>query len=302
MYHGVSWMGRKILILGSTGLLGQALMHEARKRYEVVLGAARKYADLDFDITDDNKLEQCIQRHAFDVIINCCAIVDHELCEQNTALAYRINARPSSIIANISKEKQIKYVYISTDGYYHGDYVQKHSEDNEILLLNEYARTKFLGEVLALTNPYSLVVRTNIVGFRNKVKQPTFVEWAINALQNSEEITLFEDYYTSSISVAQFSKALLDIIEKDCSGIINIASSQVASKREFIEELAGQFGFSLKNTKTGSVRMLLANRPDSLGLDVSKAESILGYRLPKLKEVIAQLKKEYDYVQKRNND
>ena len=69
------------------------------------------------------------------------------------------------------------------------------------------------------------------------------------------------------------------------------------TKKEFIESLAKTFGFSLENTNIGSVSFLATSkRADSLGLDVSKAESLLGYRLPALSDVIAQLKKEYDNV------
>ena len=76
-----------------------------------------------------------------------------------------------------------------------------------------------------------------------------------------------------------------------------MASSEVFSKKEFIEKLANEFNFSLKNTHVGSVSSLSSKRADSLGLDVSLAESILGYNLPTLNDVIFQLKKEYENVQ-----
>ena len=50
----------------------------------------------------------------------------------------------------------------------------------------------------------------------------------------------------------------------------------------------------------GSVTELKSKRANSLGLDVNKAETILGYKLPNLSEVIQQLKEEYDELQSRN--
>lgn len=287
----------RIIILGGTGLLGQALQKEIQIRNYEVITVARNNADYCVDITDDLKLEELINKTKPNIIINACAIVNHKFCDENPDCAYKTNARPSAILAKLAKEYNFKYVYISTDGYFNGDTNLKHSESSQVELLNEYARTKYVGEIFSLTNRDSLVVRTNIVGFRGKKNQPTFVEWVVNSLKNKETITLFDDYYTSSITVTQFSKSLLDIIEKDISGVINLASSEVFSKKDFIETLADKFGFSLENTKTGKVSSLTTSkRADSLGLDVSKAENILGYKLPTLDEVIIQLKKEYDNV------
>lgn len=275
-------------------MLGQALKKEAVRRGINTISVARKNADYCLDITNDKELSDCLANEKPDTVINACAIVDHKACDENPSMAYRVNARPSSILADLSRQHGFKYVYISTDGYFHGDRREKHKENAPVLLLNEYARTKYLGEKLAETNSDSLIVRTNIVGFRGNAAQPSFAEWAINALKNEEKMTLFDDYFTSSISVAQFSSAFFDLLKHNVSGRINLASSEVFSKREFIEKLADVFGLSLKNTTVGSVKQLsTSRRADSLGLDVSLAEEILGYTLPDLHDVIFQLKKEY---------
>lgn len=285
----------KILLLGSTGLLGLALTEEAKKRNLEIIGVAHSNADVNLDITNDEALYNLIKEQKPDVVINTCAIVNHKLCDENTKLAYDVNARPSAVLANLANEFGFYYIFISTDGYYNGDDNKKHKKNDEILLLNEYARTKFAGECFTLTNKNSLVVRTNIVGFKGKENQPTFVEWVINSLKTQAEMTLFDDYYTSSITVTQFSKALFDLLPKKTSGILNLASSEVSSKERFIKELAQSLNFSLKNTKTGSVKNLnTSKRADSLGLDVSEAEEFLGYNLPDLKEVIKQIKDEYN--------
>lgn len=286
----------KYLVFGGTGLLGKALKNRINENKDICITVARNNADFCINIQDDIKIQKLIKEQKPDVVINACAIVNHKICDENPSLAYETNARPSAILTNLAAENNFKYVYISTDGYFHGDKNVKHLETAKVLLLNEYARTKYTGEQFTLTNPNALVVRTNIVGFRGK-EEPTFVEWVINSLKNNAEMTLFDDYYTSSISVSQFSIALCSLIKKNASGIINLASSEVFSKKEFIEKLANEFNFSLKNTHVGSVSSLSSKRADSLGLDVSLAESILGYNLPTLNDVIFQLKKEYENVQ-----
>jgi dTDP-4-dehydrorhamnose reductase len=237
-----------------------------------------------------------IKSRFFSIIINACALVDHRLCEVDKESAYRINARPSSILAQITRETNSKYVFISTDGYYHGDKDLKHGESAPVQLLNEYARSKYAGECFAMTNPDSLVVRTNIVGFKGKKNKPTFLEWVIESLQTGIGMTLFTDYYTSSISVAQFSCVLCDLLaSRPPSGILNIAGAHVSSKAQFIRKLAHVFDLEPGNCKEDSVDSLVdSRRANSLGLDVSRVEKIVGYAMPDLDQVLAQLKQEYD--------
>lgn len=298
----VNWMF-KLLLLGSTGLLGQAIYREAEKRGVTICGVARSSADVNINISDDIALISIIQTEQPDIVINTCAIVNHEICEKNHQLAYEVNSRPSSILTQLSLEYNFYYVYISTDGFYSGDVNKKHTPDCHISLLNEYARTKFAGECFTLINPNSLVIRTNIIGFKNKRNNTTFIEWVVDTLKCNNEVTLFTDYYTSSITVNQFSKALLDILIIRPSGILNLASSEVFSKAELIKRLALSLNLNLSNARYGSLNSYTnVKRAESLGLDVSKAEEILGYRLPNLDDVIKEITREYYELESRNQN
>ncbi|QQR49691.1 sugar nucleotide-binding protein [bacterium] len=286
----------RLLILGSTGMLGQALMREAQHRDIEVIGMADTgNADVLFDICDDAKLTQLIYDYRPDTVINTVAIVNLGLCEQDPGLAYRVNTRPSGILASLCRQSSSRLIQISTDHYYTGGVDGKHNESAPIHLLNEYARTKYLAECLALTYENSLVVRTNIVGFRQHPDNPTFVEWALKIIKNDERCILFDDFNTSSIDVTQFSHSLFDLLNKNISGVINLASRDVSSKKDFILGLAQGLGKNLTNARIDKVTNNSYQgvvRAESLGLDVSLAEKILGYQLPTkdavLKNLVAQ--------------
>lgn len=288
-------MSDLFLVIGSTGLLGQSLVKELRKQNKNVKTLARKNADICLDISQEKLLQETLSQLNPSVIINTAAIVDLLFCEENPDHAYATNAAPSKYIADYCSSNNVKYIYISTDNYYKNDHDQKHCEDDPLTLKNQYAITKKQGEDYALSAQDALVIRTNIVGFRYDRERPTFVEWAINALRNKEKMMLFEDFYTSSIDVNSLSKAISILIEKDVQGILNVASSEVSSKSAFIKALAKKLSLSLENTN--EVKMLeqqqTIDRNESLGLDVSKAEKILGYKLPNLSEVIDSLGNEY---------
>lgn len=283
----------RFLVIGGTGLLGQALNNEISKRGYTCLTFARKNADFSADITDYSKIEKIIEDCKFDYVINACAIINLEYCDNNYNEALKINSLPNYFLTQLSKKHSFKYIYISTDGYYKGDGNIKHNEDFPVSIFNKYAETKFLGEALTLYNDNSLVVRTNIVGIRNWGGKPTFFEWVLESLKLGLEINMFDDYYTSSISTFQFSKALIDLLSHNPRGLINIASSDVFTKKDFIVAVAKRFGYSLEKANNAKLSQFgKVNRPDSLGLDTQKVESILGYKMPSLDEVVEQLYKE----------
>ncbi|MBU0650986.1 sugar nucleotide-binding protein [bacterium] len=280
-------MIKKILILGSTGMLGKQLLQCFREKGANVKGAARKNADINFDIADDKQLIAAIYDFCPDVIINTAAIVNFDWCEKNKGMAYCVNSRPLSILVEAAKKIDSYLIQVSTDHYYTGDKNKKHSEKDNIVLVNEYARTKFAAEAFALTYNKSLVLRTNIIGYKGDELSPTFIEWAEKSLKEKMQMILFNDYYSSSISVLQFAKICYDLIELKVNGLLNLASRDVFSKKDLIEAFAEKKGYSLTNTKVGSVfDMQGVRRAESLGLDVKKIESLVGYKMPGLEEVI----------------
>ncbi|MCG8604151.1 sugar nucleotide-binding protein [bacterium] len=286
-----------ILVLGSTGMVGQALTVELNRQQRPNVGVARKNADICIDITHTEALVTVVEECRPDIIINCAAKINLTKCERNPLAAYLINTRPVGVLARLCTQKGIYLVQISTDHYYSGHGLRKHREDEPVALCNEYAISKYLAEHLALTAPHSLVLRTNVVGFRGWADQPTFVEWAISSLSNALPITLFSDYFTSSLDTSNFSRVLLDLMRLRAKGIINLASSEVSSKKHFVEALAQRLNLPLHNTRDGSVTEHdQIARNTSSGLDVSRAEALLGYRLPNRAEVIESLATQYSEV------
>lgn len=290
------------LVLGSTGMLGQALIKELSFRGKKVVGVAQKNADFNLDISNHVQLIDTIETIKPDIIINAVAIVNLSYCQANPKQCYLVNAKPSALLSRYCAAHNLQYVYVSTDHYFSGDLDLKHNEHSNTNPCNFYALTKYMGEQYALLNPDAMIVRTNIVGFRHRNTAPTFVEWVIQSIENGENITLFDDYYTSSIDVKNFSKALCDLIDKNINGVINLAGRQVVSKKVFIEALAAKLRISLESASIGSVAQISdgIERNESLGLDVQYAEKILGYSLPDLSSVINKLA--YEYYGKEKKD
>lgn len=291
-----------MIILGSTGMLGQALIETAKVNNIKVTGVARSGADANIDILDFDRLALLIKEKSPKVIVNCIAITDVNLCEVNPEMAYMVNAHLVARLVDICRELSVNLVHISTDHFFINDINEKHHEESPVVLVNNYAKTKYAGEQFALSYSKSLVIRTNIVGFRNS-RKPTFVEWILSSLKNHKEITLFQDFYTSSIDVYKLSEILIKIIndkDESISGLINISSSEVCNKEQFIKKLASVFNYENDNFTIGSISSIEGTkRAESLGLDISKIERLLGERMPTTNDVIESLYKNW---KGRNND
>jgi dTDP-4-dehydrorhamnose reductase len=292
----------KIAIIGSTGLLGSNLL----KLYSSldVRGFSRnssfnvepsRNTVIDFDNLE-NELREIFKEWRPDLIVNAVANTNLKSCEDDYELAYKVNALHTKTLALISREFESYFIHISTDHYYN-DEVKRHSEESEIVILNNYAKTKFIAEKFVLeANPSALVVRTNIIGFRKNSK-PSFFEWLLNSLKNSADVSLFTDFFTSPISVIELGNILLLCKKSRLSGVYNIASSEVIDKYSFGEQVFTIFGFSSFNVKKETLQDSVIDgtqRALTLGLNIEKIENALGIKMPTIYETLNLLKREYE--------
>src|SRR3989344_6862932 len=108
-------MKKKVLIVGSTGMLAFDLLRTFKKDYEVI-GASRA----DFDVTDKSAALSFIKNHMPNVVINTAAYHKTEECELNPEKSFQINAIGAFNVAKAAKEIGAKIIFISTDYVFDG--------------------------------------------------------------------------------------------------------------------------------------------------------------------------------------
>jgi len=293
----------KIAIFGSTGLLGSNLIREYKKKGFDVKGFSRN-TSLNVNIEDNNLIDfnnmsieitKKFNHWIPDIIINTIAIVNLQQCEENYNLAYQTNVKIAQNLARIAKNYKSYFIHISTDHYYN-DLKILHCETDDVVLLNNYAKTKYESEKKVLSeNNKSLMIRTNIVGFR-KNNNDSFFEWLLNSIKDNQKIMLFSDYYTSPICVNKLGELLVKCYNKGLLGVYNIASSEVIDKFSFGIKIAKKFGLSIENVnkvKTIHDKESHLARGLTLGLDISKIEDALCLKMPTVDESVNSLYEEY---------
>lgn len=105
----------KIMITGSSGMLGKDLM-EALRKENILIGTTSK----DFDISDIGSTVQAIQYNRPDLIIHSAAYTDVDGCKSNIDTAYKVNGLGTRNVAVACNEINAAMVYISTDYVFDG--------------------------------------------------------------------------------------------------------------------------------------------------------------------------------------
>lgn len=294
----------KVAIIGGTGLLGSNLV-KLYSTFDVRAFSRRNSENIDIrynNIIDFNKLDleltEYFQVWKPDIIVNTVAIVNLEKCEDDYELAYYTNCILAKNIAIVAKKFSSYFIHISTDHYYNDTY-HKHTEDSKVLLLNNYAKTKYAAEKEVLkVNNESLIVRTNIIGFRRNNKD-SFFEWLIKSLEKQEIINLYTNFLTSPISAAELGEILEKCYQKRIFGTYNIASSEIISKYTFGIKVAEVFCFSMDSIVKAEMLDTMQSsliRALTLGLDTSKIECALNTKMPTIYETLNVLLKEYEEI------
>src|SRR6266478_3785342 len=106
----------KLIVIGSGGRLGAALMRAYRDRFDV---AGFNHAGL--DLAKPDEIHRKIGKLDFGVLINAAAFTNVDLCETETDQAFRINTDAPRILAEICRDKKGKFIHFSTDYVFDGE-------------------------------------------------------------------------------------------------------------------------------------------------------------------------------------
>jgi dTDP-4-dehydrorhamnose reductase len=275
-------MCEKLLLLGSSGMLGSYISQQLETNKFEIIDAARTFNPA-INFNNPNKVISYIDEVKPDIVINAVAIISLDYCENNPEEADQVNGLTPGLIAEYCNNHDIYFIQISTDHFFHGNGRMPQRENGPVELLNHYARSKFLAEKKILHNKTALILRTSIIGQTSQ--QRSFLDWAIKNINLKENIDLFDDSYSSFLHCNQFVSILQILISKKASGLYNVGSSDVFSKAEFVIMLANKLDIKINYTLS-SVKNLNIDRANSCGLSTKKIENDFGIRCPSIEAVL----------------
>jgi dTDP-4-dehydrorhamnose reductase len=284
-----------ILITGATGLLGADLVSHLKKcDYKVITHSLTMKADVLFDLTDQEKSYEFLEKIKPSVIINLVSLTSVDICEEKLNLAYLKNTRSVVNLVNwIScSGTNCHLVQISTDHIYDGP--RLHSEE-DITITNNYAFSKYAGELAAIQIP-STVLRTNFVGRSKVAHRESLTDWVYNSLVEKKHVKVLDDVYFSPLSIKVLTEMIELVVQKKLIGIYNLGSRNGMSKADFDFAFAKYLELptnTMMRINSSQATFLKAYRPKDMRMDSSKFENALGLKLPNLEDLIGPLALEY---------
>lgn len=276
-------MKKRILILGSSGILGKNLVKQLKNKYEVLHNGLKKRK---FNLTRLGSLKKILKNSKPDLIINCAAVTNLDFCERNKLESKKINFGITKNLFMLRKIHNFKLLQISTDQMYNNKKHFKSSENFKPISLNEYTKQKLAVEKICIKNQ-ALVLRLNF--FSNEKKN--IFNWIINSIKMNQNIKLFKDIYFNPISVSSLSKIIKKIIPKilkdNISGIFNLGCRDIISKSNFCIYIINQLNSNYKNYKIVlSNKFIKTKRPKNMSMNIRKFQKKFKINLPKLKNEI----------------
>src|SRR5437763_16100477 len=144
----------EIVILGAGGRLGAALAREYREKFNVVA-----FSHTQLDLANAKQIREKLSALDFDVLINCAAVTNVDLCESQREQAFAINAEAPRLLAQICSEKKAKLIHFSTDYVFDGEKGQPYVETDRAKPISVYGESKRAGEenVLAMQDRHFVV-------------------------------------------------------------------------------------------------------------------------------------------------
>jgi dTDP-4-dehydrorhamnose reductase len=200
----------KIVIVGSGGRLGSALMRE----YSHVASASQPmivrklglgspshefdvigFAHSQLDLANPDQLRDKIGDLDFDVLINAAAMTDVDLCEKQPDRAFQVNAESPRVLAEICAKKKARLIHFSTDYVFDGEKREPYTEEDEARPISIYGESKRAGEKLVLqTKERHLVVRVSWVF---GPERPSFIDTMIKRARESEHVDAIADKFST---------------------------------------------------------------------------------------------------------
>ena len=270
-----------ILLTGGNGQLGTELRHLLDEK-------GVKYVSTDskeMDITDAQATMDYITNLKPTVIYHCAAYTAVDKAEdEGKVLDEKINVDGTRNVALAAKEVGATLVYISTDYVFDGKLKDgEYAVDAPINPLNEYGRTKALGEkaVQEIMDDYYIIRTSWVFGKYGH----NFVFTMQKLAETRDELTIVNDQFgrpTWTRTLAEFMYFVID--QKAPFGIYHLSNDNACSWYEFAKEI-------LKDTDvkvlpvTSEQFPQKATRPQYSVMDLSKAKA-LGFHIPTWQEAL----------------
>jgi dTDP-4-dehydrorhamnose reductase len=257
-------MSAKVLVIGGTGLVGNALVRAWTARdVDVVAATYHCHASTSFlqlDMQDEARVRELLAKHRPAVVAVPAANPFVDYCEQHPAETRKVNVDGTLNVARACRDLGARMIFYSSDYVYDGA-KGVYTEEDATCPINEYGRQKAEAErgVLA-ADSRNIVIRTSgAYGWQWEPKN--FVLQIRAKLSAGQEMKVADDVRYNPTYVENVAEITAELVETGASGIFHVVGADEIVRYEFAARVAKAFDLDASLLKPAPMSKLASTTP-----------------------------------------
>jgi dTDP-4-dehydrorhamnose reductase len=280
---------RRILITGSTGLLGRALLETLPEGIEVfgtylpirppVVQMPCPFFPL--DVQDKSQVAQVLAQTQPDTVIHTASIGSVDYSEHHREESWAVNVGGTQNIGRACARQHAKLIFISSNAVFDGEH-PFYSEEAPVNPINYYGQLKVEGEEWVKSSglEYAIVRPILMYGWHSPIERGNWVTSWLRSLNQGQRVKVVEDVGTKPLYALNCAEVLWAVIAQHQTGIYHAAGADHITLYQFAQATAEVFGLdaALIDPVPSSYFPEIAPRPKDTSFDTTKMERELGVR------------------------
>jgi dTDP-4-dehydrorhamnose reductase len=190
----------------------------------------------DLDVTDHHAVGAAMASLRPNVVFNCAAFHNVDLCETEEHNAFEVNSRAVKRLAERCAESGAKLVHLSTNYVFDGTQSRPYTESDPPSPRSAYAISKLAGEYAALAYaPGALVVRSaGLYGLHGSAsKGGNFIVRVLTRAREDGRLRMVADQRLTPTFTADLATALIQGVRAGARGLLHLTNAGECSWYEF---------------------------------------------------------------------
>lgn len=235
----------RLYIFGANGMLGNYMSSYLSRFYEITKITRKDYDISKLSIATLDNFLLSLKINQYDIIINCAGSIPQRQNNEKKREYYLINSIFPIILSLFCKERNIKFIHITTDCVFSGN-DGNYNENSVPDEIKDYGTSKSLGDL-----SYATIIRTSIIGEELNNKK-SLLEWVRS--NKNREINGYDDHHWNGVTCLELAKITHGIIENNLfwTGVRHIFSPTSVTKYQLLLIINEIYELNIKISKISS--------------------------------------------------
>jgi dTDP-4-dehydrorhamnose reductase len=301
----------KILVTGSTGLIGS--------RFKDLLGSAYEIEELStsngINILDKNEVSEKISSTDAELVLHFAAKANVDLSEEDKEkdkkilsleseeekekmwleekTAWGVNVFGTQNIVQACEKNEKKIIYLSTDFVFDGQ-KRHYDEEDEPSPVNWYGTTKYEGEKVVKSSQIPWLIVRIAYPYRSFFERKDFVRVVLDRLYKREDLKMVTDHIMVPTFIDDLVNAIDVLIQREEKGIFHAVGSESITPYDAALKIAHEFDLDnsrIEKTTRQEYFKGKAQRPFCLNLKNDKIGK-LGVEMSSFEKGLKEIKEQ----------